>query len=62
MENRMEDFKTARSLTLVYTVLEGEIMALKWQDVNFATGLFQVRRILTDMPARLNGMYGGGGI
>ena len=33
----------------------GELMALKWRDINFAAGTLQVRRILTHMPAKLNG-------
>jgi len=37
---------------------KGELMALKWQDINFLTGTLQVRRILTHMPARLNGKGG----
>ena len=33
-------------------------MALKWQDIDFSTGVLQVRRILTHMPAKLNGKGG----
>lgn len=45
-------------LALATGMRRGEIMALKWQDVNFVTGTLQVRRILTHMPARLNGKGG----
>ncbi len=36
----------------------GELLALKWQDINLATRTLQVRRILTHMPAKLNGKGG----
>ena len=45
-------------LALATGMRRGEIMALKWQDINFSTGMLQVRRILTHMPARLNGKGG----
>jgi len=31
----------------------GEILALKWQDVDFQTGTLQVRRVLTRIPSSL---------
>ncbi len=45
-------------LALATGMRKGELMALKWQDINFSTGMLQVRRILTHMPARLNGKGG----
>ncbi len=33
----------------------GELLALKWQDINFATGTLQIRRILTRVPSKLPG-------
>ncbi len=33
----------------------GEILGLKWQDVDMQTGLLQVRRILTRIPSKLPG-------
>lgn len=38
---------------------KGELMALKWQDINFSTKTLQVRRILTHVPAKLRGGKGG---
>lgn len=45
-------------LALATGMRKGELMALKWQDINFSTGTLQVRRILTHMPAKLNGKGG----
>lgn len=45
-------------LALATGMRRGELLALKWQDINFATGTLQVRRILTHMPAKLNGKGG----
>jgi integrase len=45
-------------LALATGMRKGELMALKWQDINFLAGTLQVRRILTHMPARLNGKGG----
>ena len=45
-------------LALATGMRKGELMALKWQDINFSTATLQVRRILTHMPARLNGKGG----
>ncbi len=45
-------------LALASGMRKGELMALKWQDINFLAGTLQVRRILTHMPARLNGKGG----
>jgi integrase len=41
-------------LALAIGMRRGELLALKWRDINFATGTLQVRRILTHMPAKLN--------
>ena len=45
-------------LALATGMRRGEILALKWKDVSFTTGTLQVRRILTHMPAKLNGKGG----
>jgi integrase len=45
-------------LALATGMRKGELMALKWQDINFSTGMLQVRRILTHMPAKLHGKGG----
>lgn len=45
-------------LALATGMRRGEILALKWKDVSFANGTLQVRRILTHMPAKLNGKGG----
>jgi integrase len=45
-------------LALATGMRRGELMALKWQDINFTLGTLQVRRILTHMPAKLNGKGG----
>ena len=45
-------------LALATGMRRGEIMALKWQDIDLSTGLLQVRRVLTHMPAKLNGKGG----
>ena len=45
-------------LALATGMRKGELMALKWQDINFSTGNLQVRRILTHMPAKLGGKGG----
>ena len=38
--------------TLATGMRQGELLGLKWQDINFATGTLQVRRILTRVPSR----------
>ncbi|MBV9690100.1 MAG: tyrosine-type recombinase/integrase [Ktedonobacteraceae bacterium] len=40
-------------LALVTGMRRGEIMGLKWQDIDFATSTLQVRRILTRVPTKL---------
>jgi integrase len=45
-------------LALATGMRRGELLALKWRDINFAAGTLQVRRILTHMPAKLNGKGG----
>ncbi len=42
-------------LALATGMRRGELLALKWQDINFATGTLQVRRILTRVPSKLPG-------
>ncbi len=43
------------SLALATGMRRGEILGLKWQDINFATGTLQIRRILTRVPTRMPG-------
>jgi len=45
-------------LALATGMRRGELLALKWQDIDFASGTLQVRRILTHMPMKLNGRGG----
>lgn len=41
------------TLALASGMRRGELMGLKWQDINFATSTLQVRRILTRVPTML---------
>jgi integrase len=43
------------NLALATGLRRGELLALKWQDINFVTGTLQVRRILTRVPTKLPG-------
>jgi integrase len=43
------------TLALATGMRRGELLALKWQDINFASGTLQVRRILTRVPSKLPG-------
>jgi len=43
------------TLALATGMRRGELLALKWQDINFATGTLQIRRILTRVPSKLPG-------
>jgi integrase len=45
-------------LALATGMRRGKLLALKWRDINFATGTLQVRRILTHIPVKLNGKGG----
>lgn len=42
-------------LALTTGMRRGEIMGLKWQDINFQAGKLQVQRILTRIPSKLPG-------
>jgi integrase len=42
-------------LALASGLRRGELIGLKWQDINFETGALQVRRILTRVPSKLPG-------
>lgn len=42
-------------LALATGMRRGELIALKWQDINFSTGTLQVRRILTRIPSKMPG-------
>jgi integrase len=42
-------------LALSTGMRRGELLGLKWQDINFQTGMLQVRRILTRIPSKLPG-------
>ena len=39
-------------LTLATGMQRGELLGLKWQDINFQMGTLQVRRILTRVPSK----------
>lgn len=43
------------ALALSTGMRRGELIALKWQDINFSTGTLQVRRILTRIPSKMPG-------
>jgi len=43
------------ALALSTGMRRGELVALKWQDINFVTGTLQVRRILTRIPSKMPG-------
>lgn len=43
------------AVALATGMRRGELLALKWQDINFATGILQVRRILTRVPSKMPG-------
>jgi integrase len=40
------------TIALATGMRRGEILGLKWQDINFATGTLQVRRILSRVPTQ----------
>jgi integrase len=42
-------------LALATGMRRGEILGLKWQDINFTTGTLQARRILTRVPTKMPG-------
>ncbi len=42
-------------LALATGMRRGELMGLKWQDVDFNAGVLQVRRILTRIPSKMEG-------
>ncbi len=42
-------------LALATGMRRGELLGLKWQDINFATGTLQIRRILTRIPSKMPG-------
>jgi integrase len=42
-------------LALASGLRRGELIGLKWQDINFLAGMLQVRRILTRVPSKLPG-------
>jgi integrase len=43
------------ALAIATGMRRGELLALKWQDINFLTGTLQVRRILTRVPTKMPG-------
>jgi integrase len=42
-------------LALATGLRRGELMGLKWQDINLETGVLQVRRILSRVPSKMPG-------
>lgn len=40
-------------LTLATGLRRGEVMGLKWQDINFKAGTLQIRRIMSRIPSKL---------
>jgi integrase len=42
-------------LALATGMRRGELLGLKWQDINFSTGTLQIRRILTRVPSMMPG-------
>jgi integrase len=42
-------------LALATGMRRGELMGLKWQDINFAKSTLQIRRILTRVPSKMPG-------
>jgi integrase len=43
------------NLALATGMRRGELMGLKWQDIDFTTGTLQVRRILSRVPTKMPG-------
>ena len=43
------------TLALATGMRRGELMGLKWQDINFTTSTLQIRRILTRVPTKMPG-------
>jgi integrase len=43
------------TLALATGMRQGELLGLKWQDINFSTGMLQVRRILARIPSETSG-------
>ncbi len=44
------------TLALATGMRQGELLGLKWQDINFSTGTLQVRRVLTRIPREGTGV------
>jgi integrase len=47
-------------LALATGMRRGELMALKWQDIDFATGTIHIRRTLSRIPSKLTAEKGKG--
>ena len=43
------------TLALATGMRRGELIGLKWQDINFKTGMLQVVRVLTRVPTKMPG-------
>ena len=47
---KQDDFEALWVLALTTGMRRGELLALKWQDINFEQAMLQVRRIFTRAP------------
>jgi len=47
-------------LALATGMRRGELMALKWQDIDFTTNTLQIRRTLSRIPSKLSAEKGKG--
>jgi integrase len=42
-------------LALATGMRRGELMGLKWQDIDFEKGILQIRRVLSRIPSKMPG-------
>ncbi|MBO0793010.1 MAG: tyrosine-type recombinase/integrase family protein, partial [Ktedonobacteraceae bacterium] len=48
-------FEALFKLALATGMRRGELLGLKWQDIDFERGMLQVRRVLSRIPTRMPG-------